>query len=472
MDNRFSILDDMDTVKSIPTPIMAMGVGGAGGNAVEHMWQMQVEGVNLAACNTDQDDLDKLHIAAENKITLGDGLGAGNIAEQGAAKASESLDKVRDLLIARGTKMLFIAAGMGGGTGTGAAPLIAELAHEMDILTVAIVTTPPSEDGPHRNEQAKRGIERLRKYVDSLIILSNDAISEMYSDCPLNVSFGKANDVIAFAAKGIAEIVTHKNNLVNVDFADVCTVMRGSGCAIMGVATESGEERAEKVIDKIIKSPLFGTASISGARHVLVNISVSRTDALTAGEARRVRNRVQHHAKSEDEKGNERLTNIIWGMSVKPNLGEDDMEVIVVATGFPADQYSGVVVVEGTSSAEPVEEQSSEVVATPATDTTEKVTPAESAPQERVAPTPTPAPAPTPAQHSVVSPVTTSAQISRPMRNFAEFEEVKRTPAYQAHKRVLTVATKVYSVDSINEEKSTTEEKMPDLFQVVESKTE
>ena len=122
--------------------------------------------------------------------------------------------------------------------------------------------------------------------------------------------------------------------------------MRGSGCAIMGVATESGEERAEKVIDKIIKSPLFGTASISGARHVLVNISVSRTDALTAGEARRVRNRVQHHAKSEDEKGNERLTNIIWGMSVKPNLGEDDMEVIVVATGFPADQYSGVVVVE------------------------------------------------------------------------------------------------------------------------------
>lgn len=452
MDSSYSILDDMNTIKSVPTPIMAMGVGGAGGNAIEHMWQMQVEGVNLAACNTDKDDLDKLHIAAENKIVLGDGLGAGNIAEQGAEKASESIDKVRDLLQARGTKMLFLAAGMGGGTGTGATPLIAELAHEMEILTVAIVTTPPSEEGPHRNEQAKRGIERLRKYVDSLIILSNDAISEMYSDCPLNDSFDKANDVVAFAAKGIAEIVTHKNNLVNVDFADVCTVMRGSGCAIMGVATESGEDRAEKVIDKIIKSPLFGTASIAGARHVLVNISVSRTEALTAGEARRVRNRVQHHAKYEDESGKEQLTNIIWGMSVKPNLGEDDMEVIVVATGFPAEQYNGVVVVEGGGIISPME----------AREGVESKSNGEEEQQEN----------PSDSAQQVTSGGAPVMQITRPLRNFAEIEEVKRTPAYQAHKRELTVATKAYNVDSIDEPKGEAEDGMPDLFQTNNLQTE
>lgn len=337
----YSIINDISSIKSVSTPIMAMGVGGAGGNAIEHMWQMNIEGVNLAACNTDQDDLDKLHIPEENRILLGsDGLGAGNNANAGAEKATESLDAVRSLFAARQTKMLFLAAGMGGGTGTGAAPVIAELAHELDILTVAIVTTPPVDEGPHRTEQARRGIEQLRKYVDSLIVLSNDAINELYGDLPLQNSFDRANDVVAFAAKGIAEIVTHKNNLVNVDFADVCTVMRGSGCAIMGVATESGEDRAEKVVDRIITSPLFGNASITGARDVLINISVASSDALTTSEARRVRNRVQHYAKSEDENGNIKYTNIIWGMSVKPHLGENDMEVIVVATGFSTDNYS------------------------------------------------------------------------------------------------------------------------------------
>ena len=259
----YSILNDLVSMKSQPSRIMAMGVGGAGGNAIEHMWKMQIEGVNLAACNTDQDDLDKLHIAEENRVLLGeDGLGAGNNAEVGAERAMVSLDKVRDLLRARGTEMLFLAAGMGGGTGTGATPVIAELAHEMDILTVAIVTTPPSNDGPRRCAQATAGIEKLRKHVAAIIILSNDAINELYGDLPMEQSFERANDVVAFAAKGIAEIITHKSNLVNVDFADVCTVMRGSGSAIMGVATETGEDRAEKIVDKILTSPLFGNTSI------------------------------------------------------------------------------------------------------------------------------------------------------------------------------------------------------------------
>ena len=178
----YSILNDLVSIKSQPSRIMAMGVGGAGGNAIEHMWQMQIEGVNLAACNTDQDDLDKLHIAEENRILLGDdGLGAGNNSDRGADCAIASSDKVRDLLTARGTEMLFLAAGMGAGTGTGATPVIAELAHQMGILTVAIVTTPPKNEGPHRTAQANAGIEKLRKSVDAMILLSNDAINELYS---------------------------------------------------------------------------------------------------------------------------------------------------------------------------------------------------------------------------------------------------------------------------------------------------
>ena len=426
----YSIINDIASIKSVSSPIMAMGVGGAGGNAIKHMWEMGIEGVNLAACNTDQDDLDKLKIPEDNRILLGnDGLGAGNNAQVGAEKATESLDAVRNLFAARKTKMLFLAAGMGGGTGTGAAPVIAELAHELDILTVAIVTTPPIDEGPLRTEQAKRGIEQLRKYVDSLIILSNDAINELYGDLSLENSFDRANDVVAFAAKGIAEIVTHKNNLVNVDFADVCTVMRGSGCAIMGVATESGEDRAEKVIDRIITSPLFGNASIAGARDVLINISVASSDALTAGEARRVRNRVQHHAKTEDENGNVKYTNIIWGMSVKPYLGENDMEVIVVATGFSADLYAQQVF-----KAPEIEAPEVEVEAKPETNTF---------------------------KHDIATPAPVSNAIRRPTYNFDDIEELKRTPAWKAHGITLTQAV---APKSPSAQKPAEDTNVPSLF--------
>ena len=426
----YSIINDISSIKSVSTPIMAMGVGGAGGNAIEHMWQMNIEGVNLAACNTDQDDLDKLHIPEQNRILLGsDGLGAGNNANAGAEKATESLDAVRALFAARQTKMLFLAAGMGGGTGTGAAPVIAELAHELEILTVAIVTTPPTDEGPHRSEQAKRGIENLRKWVDSIIILSNDAINELYGDLPLQNSFDRANDVVAFAAKGIAEIVTHKNNLVNVDFADVCTVMEGSGCAIMGVATASGEDRAEKVVDTIVTSPLFGTASISGARNVLINISVSNSNNLTADEARRVRKRVQHYAKSEDENGEVKYTNIIWGTSIKPHLGDNDMEVIVVATGFPAEN-AGTTIIKA-----PVAEQPPVVV------------------EEKVESTPF--------KHDAPSPVANI--IRRPIRNFEEIEAMKRLPAWKAHGITLTQATSVKSSPA-TPKSNEVEESTPSLF--------
>ena len=434
----YSILNDLVSMKSQPSRIMAMGVGGAGGNAIEHMWKMQIEGVNLAACNTDQDDLDKLHIAEENRVLLGEhGLGAGNNAEVGAEQAMASLDKVRNLLRARGTEMLFLTAGMGGGTGTGATPVIAELAHEMEILTVAIVTTPPSNDGPHRSAQATAGIEKLRKHVDA-IILSNDAINQLYGDLPVEASFERANDVVAFAAKGIAEIITHKSNLVNVDFADVCTVMRGSGSAIMGVATETGEDRAEKVVDKILTSPLFGNTSISGSRNVLINISVSRSDGLTLNEAHRVRDRVQHHAKSEDENGNVRLTNIIWGMSIKPNLAEDEMEVVVVATGFQSDNLVRPIVIKN----EPEPDVTPTHVVPKVGDNVEQ--------KEEVSPLPKYRPAPAP--------------ITRPSRNFAEIEECKRTPAYIAHGITLTTAVKAHQVAGVEKEQPNNEPEMPALF--------
>ena len=438
----YSILNDLASIKSQPSRIMAMGVGGAGGNAIEHMWQMQIEGVNLAACNTDQDDLDKLHIAEENRILLGDdGLGAGNTADRGRDCAIASLDKVRDLLIARGTEMLFLVAGMGAGTGTGGTPVIAELAHQMGILTVAIVTTPPKNEGPHRTAQANAGIEKLRKSVDAMITLSNDAINELYGHLPASTGFGRANDVVAFAAKGIAEIITHKSNLVNVDFSDVCTVMRGSGSAIMGVATETGEDRADKVIDKILTSPLFGNVSISGSRNVLINISVSSSDGLTLNEAHRVRDRVQYHAKSEDENGNIRYTNIIWGMSIKPNLNEDEIEVVVVATGFDQDNLVRPVIIKN----EPEED-----IATP------QVAPAiEKEPEDKVTPTPAPAvpkfrPAPMP--------------IMRPARNFAEIEECKRVPAYIKHGISLTTATKVHQAGGVEKEPPADNPSMPALF--------
>ena len=443
MDN-YTILNDLVSVKSQPSRIMAMGVGGAGGNAIEHMWEMQIEGVNLAACNTDQDDLDKLHIAEENRILLGgDSLGAGNNSERGAECAVASLDKVRDLLTARGTEMLFLAAGMGAGTGTGATPVIAELAHEMEILTVAIVTTPPSNEGPHRTAQANAGIEKLRKYVDAIIVLSNDAINQLYGHLPAATGFGRANDVVAFAAKGIAEIITHRNNLVNVDFSDVCTVMRGSGSAIMGVATETGEDRADKVIDSIITSPLFGNVSISGARNVLINISVSSSEGLTLNEAHRVRDRVQHHAKTEDENGNERLTNIIWGMSIKPNLAEDEMEVVVVATGFSNENLAKPIIIKNNEEQDtikaPVQQPQEErgVVGKPE-------------PQPERAPMPKYRPAPAP--------------ITRPSRNFAEFAECKRVPAYIAHGISLTVAAKAHQAAGVEKEQQSESHDMPALF--------
>ena len=315
--------------------ITVVGVGGAGGNAVNHMWNLGIRGVTFMVCNTDQQALDKSPV--ELKIRLGaEGLGAGNDPENGRRAAVESLPEIRQTLEESGTKMIFITAGMGGGTGTGASPVIAKLAKEMGLLTVAIVTSPLAVEGKIRYEQAFRGIEELRQNVDSLLIINNENILEIYGRLSLKQAFGKADDILCSAAKGIAEIITVESDLVNVDFADVSKVMRDSGRAHMAVATAEGDNRAETAAEASLRSPLLDHNLISGAKNILLNISVSNADSLMYEEVVRILEYIQAHASVQDDNGVIHNANIIWGTSEKPQLG-NAIELVVVATGFSGD---------------------------------------------------------------------------------------------------------------------------------------
>ena len=331
-DELMSAIKDPMTDGSI---IMVVGVGGAGGNAVNHMWNLGIRGVTFMVCNTDQQALDKSPV--EQKIRLGaEGLGAGNDPENGRRAAVESLPEIRQHLEEAGTRMLFITAGMGGGTGTGASPVIAKLAKEMGLLTVAIVTSPLAVEGKIRYEQAFRGIEELRQNVDSLLIINNENILEIYGRLSLKQAFGKADDILCSAAKGIAEIITVESDLVNVDFADVSKVMRDSGRAHMAVATAEGDNRAETAAEASLRSPLLDHNLISGAKNILLNISVSNADSLMYEEVVRILEYIQAHASVQDDNGVIHNANIIWGTSEKPQLG-NAIELVVVATGFSGD---------------------------------------------------------------------------------------------------------------------------------------
>ncbi len=302
--------------------IMVAGVGGAGGNALNHMVDLGINDVTFMACNTDAQALEDSK--ASIKVQLGSGLGAGNMPEKGSQAAKESIDDIIGVLRSEGTKMLFITAGMGGGTGTGASPIIAKAAQELDILTVAIVTTPYTDEGPLRNGQARAGIEELKQYTDSLLVLSNDSIEELYGDLPYDEGFWKADDVLANAVKGIAEIITG-HGTVNVDFADVNTVMRGSGRAFMGSAKAAGENRAADAVEASVTSLLLNYRDITGAKDILLNISYGNK-TVTGREAGYVRGYLQQKTGG--------TANIIWGTAHKPQLG-DELELTIVATGFP-----------------------------------------------------------------------------------------------------------------------------------------
>ena len=319
------------------TTIKVIGVGGGGGNAVNRMVSDGLQGVEFIAMNTDQQALAKNHAAT--KVQLGSkltkGRGAGADPEIGQRAAEESKDEIANAL--KGSQMVFITAGMGGGTGTGASPVIAKLAKEMGMLTVGIVTSPLAVEGKIRYEQAFRGIEELRQNVDSLLIINNENILEIYGRLALKQAFGKADDILASAAKGIAEIITVESDLVNVDFADVSKVMRDSGRAHMSVATAEGDNRAEAVAEASLHSPLLDHNLISGARNILLNISVANAEELMYEEVVRILEYIQAHASVEDESGNIHNANIIWGTSEKPQLG-NAIELVVVATGFEGDE--------------------------------------------------------------------------------------------------------------------------------------
>ncbi|MDR0510300.1 MAG: cell division protein FtsZ [Rikenellaceae bacterium] len=308
-----------------PSIIMVAGVGGGGSNAVNHMFELGIADVTFMVCNTDRQALSRSPVPIKVKLgeNLTGGLGAGNNPERGRDAAMESLDEIVEVFKREGTRMVFVTAGMGGGTGTGAAPVIARAAKELGILTVGIVTLPFRSEGKHRTEQARAGMEEIRQNVDSLLVINNESIQEIYGQLPLTEAFGKADDILASAAKGIAEIITG-NGIINVDFADVRTVMTGSGVALMGAGRASGDGRAMRAAELALNSPLLNHNYIDGATNILLNIT-SGEEEILLDEANQIIEYIQERA------GNG--ANIIWGHGRNMALGQD-VEATLIATGF------------------------------------------------------------------------------------------------------------------------------------------
>ena len=325
-----------DLPKNQSNVIKVIGVGGGGSNAINHMFRQGIKGVDFVICNTDAQALNSSGVP--NKIQLGihttEGLGAGANPEIGQKAAVESLEDIRSMLETN-TKMVFITAGMGGGTGTGAAPVIAKMARDLDILTVGIVTMPFQFEGKIRNNQAHKGIEKLRKVVDSLVIINNNKLREVYGNLGFKAGFSKADEVLSTAARGIAEVITH-HYTQNIDLRDAKTVLTDSGTAIMGASSAVGESRAKKAITTALDSPLLNDNKITGAKNVLLLI-VSGNQEITIDEI----GEINDHIQAEAGYG----ANIIMGVGEDEKLGES-ISVTVIATGFDVDQQNDITNVE------------------------------------------------------------------------------------------------------------------------------
>ena len=328
--NNFGITFDLP--KNQSNVIKVIGVGGGGSNAINHMFKQGIKGVDFVICNTDSQALNNSGVP--NKIQLGvnltEGLGAGANPEIGEQSAVESLEDIRAMLTTN-TKMVFITAGMGGGTGTGAAPIIAKMAKEMDILTVGIVTMPFEFEGKIRNAQAHQGIEKIRKTVDSLVIINNNKLRDVYGNLGFKAGFSKADEVLSTAARGIAEVITH-HYLQNIDLRDAKTVLSNSGTAIMGSSTSSGQNRAQQAITSALDSPLLNDNKIKGAKNVLLLI-VSGAQEITIDEI----GEINDHIQAEAGYG----ANIIMGVGEDDSLGEA-ISVTIIATGFDVDQQNDI----------------------------------------------------------------------------------------------------------------------------------
>jgi len=312
--------------KNQSSQIKVMGIGGGGSNAVNYMFEHGIKGVDFVICNTDAQALEASPVPI--KIQLGanltEGLGAGSNPEVGRKAAEESADRITELLDAN-TKMLFLTAGMGGGTGTGAAPVIAEIAREKGILTVGVVTNPFSTEGGYRKQYAEDGLAELKKYVDTLLIINNDKLIEVYGDLTFTQAFGKANEVLNTATKGIAEVIS-QHLLVNIDLNDARKVLENSGTAVMGQAIAEGENRAIEAVMGALDSPLLNDNDITGAQQVLLKIVTGNgDDEIKMSELFKIKNKIQEAAG--------RNVNIIEGIGIDPELGAA-VSVTVVATGF------------------------------------------------------------------------------------------------------------------------------------------
>lgn len=306
--------------------IKVIGVGGGGNNAVNYMSRQGIKDVNFIVCNTDAQALENSPVGVKIQLgaSLTEGRGAGNKPEIGRKAAMESLDELAEVL-SKNTKMVFITAGMGGGTGTGAAPIIAKAAREMGLLTVGIVTLPFRFEGNQRLQQAIAGINELKENVDSLLIINNEKLREIFGNLGLSQAFSMADNVLAMAAKGIAEIIT-VHGYINVDFADVQTVMSNSGIAIMGSGSAEGEERALRSIQQALTSPLLNNNDITGAKSILLNIT-SGINEITMDEVGIITDYVTHSVSKDSL--------LIWGTGVDERLG-DKVSVTIIATGFEA----------------------------------------------------------------------------------------------------------------------------------------
>ncbi|MBP6589388.1 MAG: cell division protein FtsZ, partial [Chitinophagaceae bacterium] len=315
-----------DLPKEKSSILKVIGVGGGGGNAVNYMFSQQIEGVNFVICNTDSQALTSSDIP--NRIQLGphltQGLGAGANPEIGRQATEESLEEIKRILEVN-TKMAFITAGMGGGTGTGGAPIIAKICKDLGILTVGIVTTPFAYEGKKRQQQAQEGIRFLEQYVDTLLVISNDKLRHQYGNLKMRDAFAKADNVLATAAKCITDVI-NSTGQINVDFADVCTVMKNGGVAILGNAEASGENRAQKAIEEALNSPLLNDNDIRGAKWILINITSSTGEhEFTMDEVEVIQNYLLTQAGEN--------TDVILGMGYDSNLG-DKLGITLIATGF------------------------------------------------------------------------------------------------------------------------------------------
>ena len=366
---------NFEVPKTLNSLIKVIGVGGGGSNAVNYMFNQGIRGVDFIICNTDAQALESS--AVPHKVQLGaaltEGRGAGSAPAVGKEAALESIEEIRNILKSDNNKtsMVFITAGMGGGTGTGAAPIIAQLAREMGILTVGIVTVPFGFEGKKRHDHAEDGVLEMRAAVDTLLIIRNDKLRELFGNLSMKQAFGHADEVLCTAAKGIAEVMT-LTGLVNVDMNDVKTVMKDSGVAIMGSGRASGEGRAKKAVDLALESPLLNDSDIFGAKHVLLNITHGEEELLM-DEVSEITDAIQDRAGMN--------ANVIWGYGQDNRLG-NDISVTVIATGWnakdidavlPGLQVAETVVVDIHTSAEDVSAQLEKEVLTPITPTVAEV---------------------------------------------------------------------------------------------------